>query len=132
MTANIDIETKVIKRFIIDKKQDRYLSFIQKDKTRRKFAKELAHFSSQLKDFEEIKGNEWKVIEDTVANLGNPTDCYVISEDNQIDGRRMKIDEALTKTIGNGMGTLIVFGDANQVYYEGEGPSDRWISKKIM
>ena len=131
MTTNTDIEIKVIKRFIIGEKQDRYLSFIQKDKTRRKFTKELAHFSSQLKDFEEIKGNERKVIEDTVTGLGNPTDCYVISEDSQMDGRRMKIDEAMLKIFGNGMGTLLVFGDANQVYYEGEGPSDRWISKKI-
>jgi hypothetical protein len=74
MTTNIDIEIKVIKRFIINKKQDRYLSFIQKAKTRRKFTQELAHFSSQLRDFEEIKGNERKVIVDTVAGLGDPTD----------------------------------------------------------
>lgn len=131
MPTDIDIETKVIKRFIDDKKQDRYLTFIQKDKTRNKFTRELAHFSSQLKDFEEIKGSEWKVLEDTIASFGNLTDCYVISENSKIDGRRMNIDDAITKTVGNGMGTLIVFGDANQVYYEGEGPSDRWISKKI-
>ena len=122
--------TKVIQRFIIGKKQERYLSFIQKEKTRVKFVKELAHFSSQLKDFEKIEGSEWKVIEDTVASLGYPADCYVISESSKIDGRRMIIDAALTKTIGNGIGTLLVFGDANQVYYEGEGRSDRWISKK--
>ncbi|MFD2248129.1 hypothetical protein [Pontibacter ruber] len=126
---DIDLETKVIQRFIVSHKQERYWSFIKKDKTRDKFVKQLAHFSSQLKDFEEIKGNEWKVIEVALAHLGNPSDCYVISEDSAYDGRRMSIKEAL-KVIGNGMGSLLVFGDADQVYYEGEGPNDRWISKK--
>jgi hypothetical protein len=129
MNFDIDLETKVIQRFIVSPKQERYLSFIQKEKTRDKFVKELAHFSSQLKDFEEIKGNEWKVIEVALANLGNPSDCYIISESSKFDGKRMQIDEAL-KVIGNGMGSLLVFGDAEQVYYEGEGPSDRWISKR--
>ena len=128
--TDIELESKVIQRFIIPNKQERYLSFIKKEKTRDKFVKELAHFSSQLYDFKEIKGNDWKLIEVALANLGNPPDCYVISEDNEFDGKRLSIKEAL-KVIGNGMGSLLVFGDANQVYYEGEGPSDRWISKKI-
>lgn len=128
--TNIELESKVIQRFIVPNKQERYLSFIKKEKTRDKFVKELAHFSAQLKEFEEIKGNEWEVIEVALANLGNPSDCYVISEDSKFDGKRMSVEEAL-KVIGNGMGSLLVFGDANQVYYEGEGPSDRWVSKKI-
>ncbi len=33
----------------------------------------------------------------------------------------------MTEIIGYGYGTLIVFGDADIVYYEGEDPSDRWI-----
>lgn len=41
----------------------------------------------------------------------------------------MKINNALTETIGMGMGTLIVFGNADLVFYEGEGPSDRWIKE---
>lgn len=129
---DINLESKVIQRFIVTNKQDRYLTFIKKEKTRHKFVNELAHFSSQLKDFEEIKGNEWKAIENALANLGNPNDCYVISESSRMDGKRMSIKEALTEVIGNGMGTLLVFGDASQVYYEGEGPGDRWISKKKL
>ena len=125
------LEAKVIKRFIVDRKQERYLSFIQAEKTRSKFTDELARFSSQLKDFEEIKKNERKVLEEKLKNLGNPTDCYVISENRKIDARRLNIEVALREIIGYGSGTLLVFGNANMVYYEGEGPSDRWISKQI-
>jgi hypothetical protein len=127
---DIELESKVIKRFIVNNKHERYLTFIKADKTRGKFVDELAHFSSQLKGFEEIKGNEWKVLEEKLKSLGNPTTCYVISENRKNDARRMDVETALKETIGYGSGTLIVFGDANQVYYEGEGPSDRWISKK--
>ena len=127
---DLELEEKVIKRFIINKKQERYLTFIQAEKTRNKFIDELSHFSSQLKDFEEIKGNEWKVLEEKLKNLGNPTDCYVISENRKIDARRLNIELALREIIGYGSGTLLVFGNANMVYYEGERPSDRWISKQ--
>jgi hypothetical protein len=57
--------------------------------------------------------------------------CYLISEISELDKRRLDIDTALNEIIGYGMGTLIVFGDAEIVFYEGEGPSDRWISKSI-
>ncbi|KAA3439845.1 hypothetical protein [Rufibacter hautae] len=126
-----ELEAKVIKRFIVDRKQERYLTLIQAEKTRSKFTNALAHFSSQLKDFEEIKKNEWKVLEEKLKNLGNPTDCYVISENGEIDARRMNVELALRESIGHGFGTLVVFGDANLVYYEGEGPSDRWISRTV-
>ncbi|MDQ4141076.1 MAG: hypothetical protein M3142_11195 [Bacteroidota bacterium] len=128
---DLELEAKVIKRFIINKKQDRYLTFVQAEKTRKKFIEELSHFSTQLKGFEEIKGNEWKVLEEKLKNLGNPTDCYVISENREIDAKRLNVELALRKSIGYGSGTLLVFGNANMVYYEGEGPSDRWISKQI-
>ncbi|PSR54253.1 hypothetical protein AHMF7605_12320 [Adhaeribacter arboris] len=128
---DLELEEKVIKRFIINKKQERYLTFIQAEKTRSKFIDELSHFTSQLKDFEEIKGNVWKVLEEKLKKLRNPTDCYVISENREIDARRLNIELALSEIIGHGSGTLLVFGNANMVYYEGEGPSDRWISKQI-
>lgn len=128
---DLELEAKVISRFIVNRKQKRYITFIQAIKTRIKFTDELAHFSSQLKDFEEIKGNEWKVLEEKLKSLGNPTECYVISENNEIDAKKLNIELALGKSIGRGFGTLVVFGEANMVYYEGEGPSDRWISKLI-
>ncbi|WP_194778657.1 hypothetical protein [Pararhodonellum marinum] len=127
MNPDINIETKVIENYIVKSKRERYLNFIKKPKTRKKFTDELAHFSSQLDNFEEIKTSEWDVINEKLKRIKSTQDCYVISENSEIDGKRMKIDNALTETIGMGMGTLIVFGNADLVFYEGEGPSDRWI-----
>ena len=129
MNPDLHIESKVIENFIIKSKRERYLNFIKKSKTRKKFTDELAHFSNQLELFEEIKNNERSVIDAQLKRLGLKGECYVISENNELEGKRMAIDKALSEAIGMGMGTLIVFGDAELVFYEGEGPSDRWIKE---
>ena len=130
MTGNIDIETKVIERFIVKTKRDRYLTFIGADKTRKKLTNELAHFRDLRKElFDEVKGNERQIIKDRIKGLGKLNDCYLISESSDLDQKRLDIDTALSEVIGYGMGTIIVFGDAEIIYYEAEGPSDRWISK---
>jgi hypothetical protein len=129
---SIELETLVIERFIVKTKHNRYLTFIKSDKIRYKFTLELAHFRDLRQElFDEIKGNERKIIKDRIKSLGNINDCYLISENSELDRKRLDIDTALNDTIGNGMGTLIVFGNAEIVFYEGEGPSDRWISKSI-
>jgi hypothetical protein len=130
---SLDIEKKVIERFVVKTKRDRYLTFINNDKTRDKFTKELAHFRDLRQDqFEELKSDERKIIKDRIKSLGNIKDCYIISESSKLDKKKLDIDSALNEVIGYGMGTLIVFGDAEIVFYEGEGPSDRWISKPIQ
>ncbi len=130
---NIDIESKIIERFVNKGKKDRYLTFIKSDKSRIKFIKELAHFHDLRQDlFEEVKGDVYQTIINRVNSLNRKTDCYLISESSALDQKRLDINTALKEIIGNGMGTLIVFGDAEMVYYEGEGPSDRYISKSAI
>lgn len=86
MTTKLGIEIKVIERFIIKTKRDRYLTFIKSDKTRDKFTKELAHFSDLKKDlFEEVKGNERQIIKEKIKCLGKFNDCYLISESSELD-----------------------------------------------
>ena len=132
MTINFDIESKLIERFIIKSKRDRYLAFIKSDKSRNKFVKELAHFSDLRHDlFEEVKGDKRQIIKDRVKKIGKLNDCYIISESSELDQKRLDIDKALNEVIGYGMGTLLVFGDTEIVYYEAEGPNDSWISKQI-
>ncbi len=129
---SLEIEAKVIERFVLKPKRERYLTFIKSDKTRNKFTKELAHFRDlRQEQFEEVKSDERKIIKDRIKSLGNIKDCYLISESSKHDKKRVDLESALNEIIGYGMGTLIVFGDAEIVFYEGEGPSDRWISKPI-
>jgi len=129
---SLDIEKKVVERFVVKTKHDRYLTFLKNDKTRKKFTKELSHFRDLRQElFEEVKSDERKIIKDRIRHLGNIKDCYLMSENSELDRKTLDIETALNETIGYGMGTLIVFGDADIVYYEAEGPNERWISKLI-
>ncbi len=133
MTNDIDIETKVIQRFVIKTKRDRYLAFIKKEKTREKFINELHHMNFLQKDlFDKVKGNEYEFIKERLKVLGNTKDCYVISENHRIDKMRLGIKTALSETIGSDLGTLLVFGDAEILYSEAEGINNRWISKQMQ
>jgi hypothetical protein len=133
MTNNIDIESKVIERFLIKSKQNRYLTFIKNEKTRLKFINDLSHINFLRKDlFDKVEGNEYDFIKQRIKLLGNLKDCYVISENQRIDKKQLDIDIALRETIGADQGTLLVFGDAEILYSEAEGLNNRWISKPIQ
>lgn len=127
---NLDIETKVVERFVIKTKRDRYLTFIKNDKTREKFISDLHHMNFLQTDlFDKVDGNEYDVIKARIKSLGNLSDCYLISDSSRLDKKILDIDTALRETIGSDSGTIIVFGDAEIIYSEAEGLNNRWISK---
>jgi len=133
MTNNIDIETKIIQRFVIKTKRDRFLTFIKNDKTREKFISELHHMNFlQQNLFDKVTGYEKDFIKVRIKVLGNIKDCYVISENSRIDKKRLDIDTALSEAIGANQGTLLVFGDAEILYSEAEGFNNRLISKQMQ
>ena len=108
------------------------MQFIKDDRLRQNFTNQLAHFLDLKYDlFEEVKGDERAFIKNRIKSLPKIKDCYLISEDTALDQQRIDIDTALSKIIGFGMGVLLVFGDADLIYYESEGPSDRWITKTV-
>jgi hypothetical protein len=131
MTNNIDIESKVINRFVVKTKRDRYLTFIKNEKTRQKFINDLSHYNLLQKElFDKVEGDECEFIKQRIKALGNLKDCYIISENQRIDKMRLDIETALSETIGADQGTLLVFGDAEILYSEAEGFNNRWISKQ--
>lgn len=131
MTQNIDLETKVIKKFVDKTKQDRYLQFISTPKNRNKLINDLAHFNHFKWDlFEEVNGNEQQIILATLQRNKVPAqNCYVISENSQLDTKTLDTTKAIQETVGYNMGTILVFGDADIIFYEGESIKSRYISK---
>jgi hypothetical protein len=123
-----ELELLVIKKFIIKKKSDRYLGFASKDKTRKKFTSRLAHFW----DLDPLKftktPDDPKALLLEISKKFKFEDCYAISADKNIDGKRLYLSDALNAIVSFGMGTLLVFGSADIVYYEGEDAKNRWIS----
>lgn len=127
------LEINVIKKFVDKAKQERYIQFVSSLKNRHKFISDLAHFNFFKWDlFESVKGNEEQAILQAIQKNGVPDKtCYVISENADIDTKTLDIKEAISKTIGYVMGTILVFGDADMIYVESETMNTRYISKKV-
>jgi hypothetical protein len=131
MTQNLDLEIKVIKKIVGKTKQDRYIQFISTPKNRHKFIHELAHFNDfKLDLFQEILKIDEQIISATLNKNKIPSKtCYLISENVGLDTKTMDIAKAVQETVGYGMGTILVFGDADIIFYEGESMKTRYISK---
>ena len=133
MTQNADLEIKVIKKFVDKAKQDRYIQFVSSSKNRHKFVRDLSHFNFFKWDlFESVKGNEAQAIFQALQKNGvADKTCYVISENTDIDTKTLDTKEAISETVGYGMGTILVFGEADMIYFESETMNTRYISKKV-
>jgi hypothetical protein len=124
------IEQILINKFIVKEKQNRYLKFLSKENTRRKFTKELYHFSDfNWKLFRKIPGseNERETITSKLKGKKNVSSCYIISDDSKFDGKIFSVEYAITNVVGI-EGTILIFGDAEIVYYEGEQRHNRYIN----
>ena len=126
---NQRLEIKVIQKFVAKDKQSRYIQFVSSEKNRAKFIIELPHFNHfRWELLEEVHKEEAQEIQKRLKALNiKGTECYVISENRDIDQQTLFFDKALAE-IG-GMATILVFGDAEMIYFEGEPPKNRFISK---
>lgn len=133
MTQNTDLEIRVIKRFVHKAKQDRYIHFVSLPKNRDKFISDLPHFNFfRWELFDTVKGNEEQAILQALRKNGvADKTCYIISENTDIDTQTLDTKEAISQTVGYGMGTILVFGDADMIYFESETMNTRFISKKV-
>ncbi|SMB79803.1 hypothetical protein SAMN00120144_4226 [Hymenobacter roseosalivarius DSM 11622] len=131
MGQNLDLEIKVIQRFINKSKQARYIQFVTSSKNRPKFIADLSRVGFlQEGAFDKVMGIEEEVIRQALQLHGiADSTCYVISENARLDTQTLAISEALRATVGQGMGTILVFGNADLVYYECETRNIRYISK---
>jgi hypothetical protein len=127
MVVNIAFEIRVIQKFIRKEKQSRYISFVSSKKNRKKFIRELPH----LRDLQWNLIGEVKSFEPAmISNNDSVQLCYVISEDNSVDGHTIDMSEVMALS-NSGNAFILVFGEAEQVYYEGEPPFNRYFSKKL-
>jgi len=133
MTQNVDLEIKVIKKFIDKTKQDRYIQFVSSPKNRHKFINDLSHFNFFKRELlDDVKGNEEQIILQALQKNGvTDKTCYVISENVDIDTKTLDTKEAISETIGYGMGTILVFGNADMIFVESETMNTRFISKRV-
>jgi len=63
-----------------------------------------------------------------LKSKGAPDICYAISEDNELDGREIPLEEALKFIHGSGIGTLLSCLPGKLAYFEDE--DERWILER--
>ena len=126
-------EEALIRAFVVKAKRDRLVEFLSSLKHRHKANASLAHFRDLDPRFV-VKLPPHADDPDSVARAlrqrGAGETCHVISENNELDGKRMSLEAALERVIGQGMGTLLSCVPGALGYFEGEGPSDRCILSK--
>lgn len=119
--SQIEHEDVLIKAFFLRDKQERFLAFVSSPKNRRKLTQELAHFRWFDERF--ASSIPWKVdpslklsqrhlqgienIARLLKSRGAGQTCWVISEDSDLDGRELNLEDALEQVIGCDMGTIL-------------------------
>jgi hypothetical protein len=125
-----ELEILTINRYFQKDKAKRFVDFVMKDKNRAKFISTLAHTRDlDYSKFRKVEKREKEFVMEMLSKQ-KLSKCYVISENKKIDGLYMNSEKALDSTIGYGMGTILVFGDAEIIFYEGEEPGNSWVSVK--
>ena len=126
-------EEALIRAFVLKARRDRLIEFLSSRTRRHEATSRLAHF----RDFDPryvvtLSGNEQSP--DAVARVlrqrGSGDTCHVISENIELDGKRVSLERILKDVIGSGWGTLISCIPGTLAYFEGEEPSDRCILSK--
>lgn len=65
-----------------------------------------------------------------LKNLGAPAECLIISENPDIDGSSLLLQEALYSVVGSQFGTVLSCIPGTLAYYEGEEAGDRFILRR--
>ncbi len=127
-------EEELVRAFIKPHKKQRYISLFSSKKGREKILKNLAHFKDfNFKLLQKLEASQQNVsyITSRLNKLTNKDVCYIISENARIDGKNLKISDALFEVVGSQMGTILSIIPGKVIYYEGEEKSERYIGLKI-
>ena len=126
--ANYDRE--IVKSFIHPNKHERYFSLLGDPKKRRKLLQRLGH----QRDLDESSmmplPKSVQTRKDLVAFLkknGAVSECYILSDQIDLDGKLLPIESAIDHIFGMGFGSIVYCPPQGIGYFEGEGKSERYL-----
>lgn len=123
-----DQEEAFIRRFVTEEKQERYIGFLSKPQTRRKFLSELYHRLAVRRSLsEEVPSNQRSVekVQQSLLEKGATSDVYVISPASDIDQRWMSLTEALRLVIDDCTEAIVCCKLGELAFYRSEDSA--WI-----
>ena len=116
--------------FIAPERRERFLALLGSARGRAKLRAALAHF----RDLDPACVRAVPASEHTPAAIGAllraggaPEGCYALSEDAELDGRELPLEEALARVVGGGSSTLLSCIPGRLAYYEGEEAGERFV-----
>lgn len=126
-----EIVARVIKNFVVKHRKDRYLAITEKPNKWGGYGfGELAHFTSNLdpRFCKRIPGSlqsdEYVLAE--IRSLTSTTECYIMHESREFDGKWMDLREALNKILGHNLGAFIIVDNGAIIYHESETMKERY------
>ena len=121
-------DVATIEAFVVKGRRERCLTLLASERGRAKLRKTLAHFQHLDPRYaRRLSPAEQNRIGDVLRGAGAPATCYVLSEETDLDGQVMELDEALEGIVGRGMGTFISCIPGRLAYFEGEEPGERYL-----
>jgi len=129
MAPNLMLEIKVVQRFVDESKQYAYVQILASIKTRHQFIEALASFSDFRQDaLETVTGDDSQFVLTKLSQYEiDVTKCYIISQDPDIDTEIIDIEPAVSMVASSGTAAILVFGNAEMIYYKDRG-GNRYIS----
>jgi hypothetical protein len=123
-------EVQLVRTFIVPTKRERYAGFLASPKLRPKFLGALYEFHdfdpASVVDLAGPTDSARGVIAE-LRRLGAPEDCYVISNNDDLDGATKPLVEVIERVFAVVDGTLICCVPGRLAYFEGEAPKNRFI-----
>ncbi|MGE6375772.1 hypothetical protein [Peribacillus muralis] len=131
-------EKRIVKRFFAKRIQDRVIFELSSERKRVEALNRLCHnYGKTLLPEYMIEiptpNSDYQEIATLLKKQGAPNDCYVISWNEEIDGKKLSLNEALKKVVGFGMPSIISCIEGSLAYFEAEqemGSPSRFFLKR--
>jgi len=128
-------ETAFIDAFVEREVRERWRTKLSSRKHRGAFLHELAHyvrFEARFISLVEPAKQNLQDVLSTLRKQGATDDCYAISECTRLDGKTLKLTDALNQVIGSGVGSILSCVPGRLAYYEGEDQGRRCLFSRPM
>src|SRR5262245_1628066 len=104
-------EEATIRAFVVAAKRDRLLTLLGSSKRRRKALDALNHFAGwDSRDTQAVKSSDVLAV---LQNAGAPSDCHVISDASDLDGRDMPLVDAVSACEAYSVASVLVVCPVN-------------------
>jgi hypothetical protein len=131
MSDQADHEEAIFLSFILPQRRARYLAILAKPKRRDDITGTLAHFPHLDMRYAISIPPSQRHAHDILRFLKSkdaPDFCYVMSENSDLDGKQMSLEEVLKEIVGRGIGTFVSCIKGKLGYFEDE--DQRWILER--